>query len=578
MDDLRLAIGRCGPRVRAELGQGLVTVDDQTSRLLAIVSQPGNVNSTVDGWRSGLSAPIAALKRLQARLSEPAVVAAAWRDLVDACQGTIVSAGELGNRRDLFRSLLLGAELNPRATGRVLAGVLHDSATFVAEARVLIGELDRDDIGTWPGRRDAAGLDEAARLALCERLLGTPPRDGHHVVWLVFGQAYIDSTRFSVGPVTFYMGPMVEGMIGKVGPGMEWVPAELRHVDGWLRSEDMPSEDGIVFARVDLGRGRFADPVGRAVELARAIVSIAQFDTHSSNWVPWSGFLHAVDGRVTGMPLFLSPTPTPHPAPWLDSTGDVLEGMSGKLGPHLSPIAETLRDAIEVVRWWQDAEDQSNISRVVLDVRVVEWVSSLVGGGAWYTFLGQTWKQQWIRAWIHEHLYTTCAEAASRPGAVAPELHAQLASALFKIQPSEGRGTYAVRLDRALEVLPDLQAIHPFHTRIGRRLSSLSARLATPATLEDWCRELEVDWSSQVNRLRRLRNALTHGGPASAGAVDTVGAFGRETARTALRATLTSLVDGRGPAAAHIEIKAKADAWRAGVPVAPDVATALFAQ
>jgi hypothetical protein len=56
---------------------------------------------------------------------------------------------------------------------------------------------------------------------------------------------------------------------------------------------------------------------------------------------------------------------------------------------------------------------------------------------------------------------------------------------------------------------------------------------------------LELDWTSQVNRLQRLRNALAHGGPASAGAVDTVGAFGRELARTTLSVTLTGLVNGR---------------------------------
>ncbi|MFE7869447.1 hypothetical protein ACFUYE_03760 [Micromonospora humida] len=578
MDDLRLAVGRCGSHLRSELGQDLVTVDDLARQLLSIVSPPGNVSNAVNGWRAVVPPPVAALERLLVRLAEPAVMVAAWRDLVDACQATAVSSDDLGSHRDLFRALLAGAEFSPRGTGRVLTGILHDSATFVTEARVLLDDLDRDDISTWPGPDEAAGLDEADRLALCERLLTTPPRDGHHVVWLVFGRAYLENaSHFSVGPVTFYIGPMVEGMVGQTGPGKEWVPTELRNVDGWLRPEDIPTDDYLVFARVDLGHGRFADPVGRATDLAHAIVAIARFDTDTSNWMPWNGFLHAVDDRVTGMPMFRAPSPHPHPVPTEDPTGDVLEGLSGTLGPHLSPVPDTLREAIEVVRWWQEAGDQSNLPRIVLDVRVVEWVASLVGGVAWHEFLGQTWKQHWVRSQIHECLFNTCAEAAGRPGAVAPEHRAQMEDAHSKIQVHEGPGTYALHIGRALEVLPGLQAVYPLHTRIGRRLATLSARLATPATVEAWCSELEVNWTSQVNRLRRLRNALAHGGPASAGAVDTVGAFGHDIARAALRVTLTGLIDGRGPVLAHEEIKANADSWRAHVPVAPDVATALFA-
>lgn len=578
MDDLRLAVGRCGSHLRSELGQDLVTVDDQARQLISIVSQAGNVSNLVNGWKSTVPLPAAALKRLLGRLAEPAVMVAAWRDLVYACQGTAVSSDELGSRRDLFRSLLSSAEFSPRAAGRVLTGVLHDSATFVTEARVLLGDLDRDDISTWPGPDEAAGLDDAARLALCERLLTTLPRDGHHVVWLAFGQAHLgDASHFSVGPVTFYIGPMVQGMVGQTGAGKEWVPAEFRLVDGWLRSEDIPTDDYLVFARVDLGHGRFADPVSRATDLAHAIVSIARFDTDTSNWVPWNGFLHAVDDRVTGMPLFHAPSLHPHLVPTEDPTGDVLEGLSGTLGPHLSPVPDTLRAAIDVVRWWQEAGDQSNLPRVVLDVRVVEWVASLISDDEWHQFLGQTWKQHWIRSQIHQYLFNTCAEAASRPDVVAPEHRAQMGSAHSKIQVRKRPGTYALHLDRALEILPGLRAIYPVHTRIGRRLDTLSARLATPATVEAWCDELEVNWTSQVNRLRRLRNALTHGGPASAGAVETVGAFGHNIARAALRVTLTGLVDGRGPVLAHNEIKANADSWRASVPDAPDVATALFA-
>ncbi|GAA1880768.1 hypothetical protein [Asanoa iriomotensis] len=575
-DDLRRAVDSCGVHLRSELGQDLATVDDQARQLVTILSRPGAVDSAVNGWKSAPPAPAATFERLLARLVEPVVAAAAWRDLVDACQGNGASADNLGARRDLFRSLLSGAGFSPRTIGRALAGVLHDSSASATEVRVLLGDLDRDSISTWPRRDEAAGLDETARLALCERVLTTPPRDAHHTVWLVFGQAHMSRSNLNVGPVTFYIGPMVQAMVGQDGPGKEWVPAELRRADGWLRPEDIPTDDYLVFARVDLGQGRLADPVGDATSLARAIVSIAQFDTGTGNWVPWNGYLHTMDDRVTGSMAFHAPAPQMRIVASHDRTGDVLEDLSASLAPHLSPVPAAMREAIDVLRWWQEAGDQSNLPRVVLDVRVVEWVASLVGGGKWYKFLGQTWKQQWIRGRIRKHLFNTCAEAVRRPNAVEPEHRAKLESIHAKIQIYERSGSYTLRVDEALTALPSLRAIHPFHARIGRQLDTLSARLATPAAVEVWCGELEKDWTSQLNRLQRLRNALAHGGPASEASVETVAVFGRELARAALSVTLTSLVDGRGAVLAHEEIRANADAWRAGVPAAPDIATALF--
>ncbi|NES17236.1 MULTISPECIES: hypothetical protein, partial [Micromonospora] len=81
MEDLRLAAGRCGQHLRTELGQDLLDVDDQAQRLIAIVSQKGKVDGAVCGWLAGVPAPRATVEKLLARLTEPAVAVAAWRDL-----------------------------------------------------------------------------------------------------------------------------------------------------------------------------------------------------------------------------------------------------------------------------------------------------------------------------------------------------------------------------------------------------------------------------------------------------------------------------------------------------------------
>jgi hypothetical protein len=105
---------------------------------------------------------------------------------------------------------------------------------------------------------------------------------------------------------------------------------------------------------------------------------------------------------------------------------------------------------------------------------------------------------------------------------------------------------YDFHNDRALAALPELASIYPVHDQLGRRVHTLARRLSTPAQLEVWFNELHPRWTRALERLRRARNAVAHGGPVTPSLVDTVHRFGRNLAGSTLSTTLEGLLDGRG--------------------------------
>ncbi|MET7339233.1 hypothetical protein [Nonomuraea sp. NPDC005650] len=75
------------------------------------------------------------------------------------------------------------------------------------------------------------------------------------------------------------------------------------------------------------------------------------------------------------------------------------------------------------------------------------------------------------------------------------------------------------------QAVTELLALFPQHHQVGRRLRVLHERLEDPAAFRKWHRDLEGHWHSMIDRLVRVRNAVTHGGPAANGAIESVTHF-----------------------------------------------------
>jgi hypothetical protein len=516
-----------------------------------------------------------ALAALRAHWTDPAVLEAAWSDIADACRDPRTPYETVASRRDLFWQLIRVADRNTQELSRLLVGVLEDNALVVEMARVRLGDLPNPDPGAWPRQDQLARLAEPERIGLCQRLLAMPPTPAHHVVWVAFDRASLDGTTQTVGPIAFYRGTWVRATLEHNGPGQSQLPLEFTSPDSPLRPPVLPQGDRIVLARVDLGTGIFPDAPRVAAEQAQAVVTVASARAGDRYWRPLDGYIHATDGRVTGWSSFGQPFHRADVAPDLDRTADELGTLAATLGPRLPVVDPALTETIDALGWWQSATDQPPLAAIVLDVRVLELVAARVTNGAWYDYLDSYHRDDWIRSRIVSTLHSAVFAAMRGYHIVSPSEHPQLAALEATLFEPIAAGRHVFHADRALAALPTLARIWPVHHHLGRQLHTLAIHLSSPAALEDWCQTLGDRWTRTRTRLRRVRNALAHGGPLTP-AADTVHRLAHQRAGKALSFTLEALLDGRGAVKAHEDARNHMTAWRNGVSGAPSVHDALF--
>jgi hypothetical protein len=262
-------------------------------------------------------------------------------------------------------------------------------------------------------------------------------------------------------------------------------------------------------------------------------------------------------------------------APDLDRTADELDTLAATLGPHLPVAGPALTETIDALGWWQSATDQPPLAAIVLDVRVLELVAARVTNSAWYAYLDTYHRDRWIRSQIISTLHSTVFAAMRGNHVVPPNAHPQLATLKATLFESTSADRHIFHADRALAALPTLATIWPIHDPLSRHLHTLAVHLASPAALEAWCQDLADRWTRARARLRRVRNALAHGGPLTP-AADTVHRLAHQRAGSALSFTLEALLNGRDPAQAHEDARNRMTAWRSGVSGAASVHDALF--
>lgn len=570
--DLGAAADLVGPRLATVLGRDLRAAIAATGALPGADPTPGR------------PAAQAALAGLRARWTDSAVVEAAWLDIADACRDPGIPYETIAARRDLFWQLIRAADRNAPELGSALAGVLDDHAMDVMTAQIQLGDILSPDPNGSPKPGELAGLSEAERMDLGRRILTAATSSGHHVVWVAFDRASLGGMIETVGPIAFYDGRWVYEILKDKGPNFSQLPPELTNPDSWVDQEYLPDGSRVVLARVDLGTGAFPDAPRVAAEQAQAVVALASFHAGDRYWRPLDGHIHAVGGRVVSLSHFHDPlTETSDIQADRHPTGSELARLATTLGPQLPVTDQALTEAIDALHWWQDSQDRSPLA-AVLDVRVLELVSARVlatapiARRAWYDYLDSYLATAWVLMHVRNKLHRVVFQALHnyRHQTVDPKDHARLAALQAAvITYGAGRG-YELRLDQALVALPILTTIYPIHDQLGRRIHTLATRLASPSALDTWCRTLEEHWAQTLARLRRTRNALTHGGPTTPGVSDTVYRFGRQLAGWALSLTLEGLLDGTGAAAAHDDVRERDGTWRTGVPTAASINDALF--
>jgi len=567
-----------GPGLKAALNPELSRVLDVANGLRADIQSKGPaVLKTVLPGR--LPADLAAYAAFKAIWTEPAVRGAAWKDFVEACRDEAVSYDGIALRRDLFWRLMRTAGYDSQRLGQLLSGVLADINWYVTDAQLWLGDITDEQFAQPRPIDQAAGLTERRRLALCHRMVTQHPKPAHRVIWLAFDRAGPGTSYHELGAVTLWHSELLQAVL-KEGRNPSWesrIPRELLPAQVTVVPPDLPCSRDITLARVDLGQGAFTDPVRIAAEQAESVVALAGFHADELRWRRLDGYLDFTDGRPYKFGSFGAPDRLDDMVPPMHTQfmAAELDRLSPQLTRHLPMADPGLTEVVQAVRWWQQARTQTPLAALLLDVRALEVIASRVGA-TWERYIDDCLRITWIRLSVHGALTGTVYEAIHQAESLSSEEHRQRLEAHRAAIMSFVRGGFTVNPRNCLGALPELAALFPVHTQLGRQLRTLDTRLISLTSLNAWCEELADEWERLDQRLRRLRNAISHGGPFQDDGVASASLLGKRLAAWSLSLALEGILEGKTIEAAHDEHVRREAAWWSGRHAATSVPEAIF--
>lgn len=566
-----------GPELQAALDSHLKDAIDAAESLNRDFTVPSKANmGDVLQGRRGRDQLV--FTGLRAQWAAAEVREAAWDDLAEACRDVTVGYDVLAIRRDLFWEIMEAGDHDVHWMGDLLSGVLRDSAFYIAQAGIWLGDI----IGTQSAllRHDhAAGLPEGKRLALCRRILTAPPVDGHYVAWAAFDHAGPGSVRETVGPISFWDSKWVRAVLEQRDGNLPDIPEELQATDGIFKPDLLPDAPDVRLARVDLGTGAWTDPLRVARDQAEAVVVLAGFNVGHSYWRLMRGHLVTIDGRVRSLAAFSGTRDEQDtPSTLYQEAMDVeLASLASTMREHLPVTDRKLSEVIQAVHWWQQARRQPPLTAVLLHVRVLELLSQRVGGYRyWHQYTDQHLKSWWVRwSMVCElaDIVSTCLASSGRVPDPADRVQLErIERDMTALLPG---GKRRREYNKAIDALPTLASIFPPQETLGRRIRDLGERL-DPKNLPSWRDALTRDWQLTLARLVRLRNSLAHGGPIEDDSAETVRLFVQQVAGQALTVALEGTLNGQGVAAASQAHKQQFDDWMTGLTTVVSTALDVF--
>jgi hypothetical protein len=364
------------------------------------------------------------------------------------------------------------------------------------------------------------------------------------------------------GPVTFFDGEWLRGNLTEDGPFKSSLPAEATSPDAFFPAEMLPEGKDVVMARVDLGVGARADAPSDSRRLVQSLILAAAFPEDRHGWQLYEGYIHAVDDQCGWEVIRLAEKDIEEQLPYgpLDVTATRLSEMAPRIAPHLVQPKAAVSEVIDAIGWWKASGVQPPQASVLLDVRILELLAARVGGTAWYTYLSDYHKEAWIRERTAAELVHLVWHARDDVRSLGPET-AEVVIALHDSLVQYQRRGFRTDIAEAIAALPALAAAYPAHTLQRRRTQDMVHKVAAPAGRLAWYRELDGRWSRAIRRLTSVRNALAHGGPATASAAANVAPLAHRLAGEALHASLTALLEGKEPSDGHTRRRDHAREW-----------------
>ncbi|MEU4234403.1 hypothetical protein AB0F17_59860 [Nonomuraea sp. NPDC026600] len=511
------------------------------------------------GWSGDREPARSALRALLGRLDDHEVLQASWRDLWSKIDDKRTSAEAIAPVRDVFlelahragHSLEFGSEFIA-----VITGVLADDSWAVTAMKYAIDEVLTAEAGQQDGDPlAAAGLTIDERNALCERFLALPAASSWHAVWLVYEKASMPVLFAALGDISFFSSQYVPDDAQAASAKCSSYARNWTTMDGKVLAE-MPHRQGLVNVRVFLPARLYADPVAVARDHVDALVAVGKFHAGigHGDWRLAEGHTHIGHARSTEHRFRLGADAGQQSMDHERRSAVFSEMEAFWKQKDGSPAMnnDRLAEAVELLRWWQAAQEQAPLARVIADVRVIETASSRIGPGPWHKHLTRFLKPAWIVHSVHGHLRATihdalggASEGLSRQ---ARERRQTLATATRHTDDFPWIGLVPGTTRTALTELLD---IYPEHHHTRRRLRTLASRMDNHDAFNKWRAQLDTRWTHLLDRLVRTRNAITHGGPATAGTVRSIALFASQLSAWEVQLALEAALQNISHESAH---------------------------
>lgn len=462
----------------------------------------------------------------------PTARRAAWRDLVSAIRSDTSPEIRSARSRQLF-ALLRHAGVDVGWHRPSFQSVLLDSAYDIGFAR----GRDWDDIDVG-GR---AGESASDRIALCEDIAGRMPDVGRCVVWLSYEDARIDQIVQELGPVMLtearWAIPNAARADGQSFPFRDELARSDEMRIGLATDPMIADERRVVLARVDLGVRTRAGAMADARKIVETLVDVAAFHGSGARWTFHGWSILIVDGRQVMSSLGRADTPTGTIYD-LDHTAAEITERGGRLAAAMAsrPLPPELDEAL---RSRTAAANADARTKLIMSDRTVEMVASCARQSAarLASLVASTWPEARARGEI-----INAFEHALHEGEMSGR-RTDANRVRKAVTSAASPGRYTLDLEAMSQYVEDLLSLAVGSDQ-AERISTALRRLTDPAICAASLSHLDGERDLLSSRLRRVRNALMHGNPASPTATTSVTPFATYLAEYALDRALDAFTTG----------------------------------
>lgn len=528
LDDLTAAWDDTGPELHASLVEAAGAAMSELAQIRKKLGQRAERD------RSTKRRLELAAVSIRTALLEEEALSAAWKDLLEA-----EGVGDSRKAARLLAGLTSLAGHGAQLLGR-LQRILADDAFEIAQAR-----------GEEPpaSPKDTGGASPQERVEFAKTQITALPPSGKAVVWMLFAFAakmwppVLDvGERLTLYDVSWLR--LVQERGGQAAyPVAPEIEADPRFLSLLLPRVEKPKEGPLpplappavdahekvprVAIRLDLGEVRISEAEGLARSSAEALVALADLHGAESPWVLESSFVMLIEGHLGGStfapPAAFALSSEKRLALSSDTTAEIIAKNAEEWAAHFPIVDPRMRQAAHLLRWLRKAREAWAPGRLILCDRVIERVAAWAGVASPKLFLQDHVRLSWALAQVRDRLAGVAFNAFTSLGSAErgdaasweryrvgheeirtdPDLGLSLGERSWTVQP---RGVIGKLEWLAQRVPPDTLAFE--------EIQFLAARTSSGHVLASWVDELMGEFDAMEARRRRVRNALTHGGPA----------------------------------------------------------------